>query len=317
MAAKDLKIKISDQEFAQAFQTHTGIELAFALGCSERRVRAHRRGVEERLGVILTPPDGTSSPYEPRVAFPIKDGVVLVGSDAHIWPGPLTCAQRAYLAFLKRFRKQLRAQILNGDVFDFSQISRHPPIGWESAPSIKQEMEAVASFLHLCESAGGKINRFWTLGNHDARFETRLATVASEFRGVHGIHLKDHYPNWTPCWSVEVGGPTGIMVKHRWKGGVHATHNNAVGSGRSMLTGHLHSAKVTPYTDYNGTRYGVDCGTLSDPRLPQFSYTEDNPLNHRAGFAVLTWVKGEMLMPELVLVRDKDHVQFRGEIIKV
>jgi hypothetical protein len=37
-----------------------------------------------------------------------------------------------------------------------------------------------------------------------------------------------------------------VMVKHRWKGGIHATHNNAVESGVSFCTGHLHSAKVTP-----------------------------------------------------------------------
>lgn len=308
---------LSDQEFATVFQSHTGQEGAAFLGITERAFRAHAKRVEDRLGVKLTPPGRQASPYEPCAYQQITDGMGIIGSDAHIWPGEFTCAQRAYLYFLKYFRKQLKFQVMNGDVFDFAQISRHAPGAWNRVPSVEEEMNAVGGWLHECERIGGKMPRFWTLGNHDARFEARLAHVAPEFRGVHGVSLRDHYPNWTPCWRIEAGGSSGIVVKHRWKGGVHATHNNAVASGRSMLTGHLHSAKVTPYTDYNGTRYGVDCGTLSDPKLPQFSYGEDNPVNHRAGFALLTWKKGVLLMPELVLVMDDKHVQFRGEVIKV
>ena len=85
-----------------------------------------------------------------------------------------------------------------------------------------------------------------------------------------------------------------------------------------MVTNHLHSPKVTPFTDYAGTRYGVDTGCLADPDHEAFlAYTEDNPKNWRAGFAVLTFKDGKLLMPELVQVWDKSHVQFRGEIIKV
>jgi hypothetical protein len=85
-----------------------------------------------------------------------------------------------------------------------------------------------------------------------------------------------------------------------------------------MVTGHLHSAKVTPCTDYNGTRYGVDTGCLADTYHPAFQgYCEDSPRDWRASFCVLTFVDGQLLMPELVLVWDQTHVQFRGEIIEV
>ena len=109
------------------------------------------------------------------------------------------------------------------------------------------------------------------------------------------------------------------MIKHRGpKGGVHATHNNTIAAGKTMVTNHLHSLKVTPYDDYNGTRFGVDTGTLADPNGPQFlDYSEDNPKNHRSGFAVLTFRRGVLMWPEIVAVVDKDHVQFRGELIKV
>jgi hypothetical protein len=86
-----------------------------------------------------------------------------------------------------------------------------------------------------------------------------------------------------------------------------------------MVTGHLHSQKVTPYSDYNGTRYGVDTGCLSPTTGPQFNYLEDNPRDWRSGFAVLTWWKGQLLTPELVSVLDeaKGLVQFRGEVLSV
>jgi hypothetical protein len=84
-----------------------------------------------------------------------------------------------------------------------------------------------------------------------------------------------------------------------------------------MVTGHLHSSKVTPYTDYNGTRYGVDTGCLADPYGPQFEYTEDNPRNWRSGFAVLRFHEGKLLQPQLVIVHDSNHVDYCGQLIKV
>ena len=150
----------------------------------------------------------------------------------------------------------------------------------------------------------------------NSRFETKIANVAPEYAKVHGVHLKDHFPEWEPCWSVWVNDS--CAIKHRFKGGIHATHNNIIASGKSMVTGHLHSLKVTPYSDYNGTRYGVDTGTLADPYGPQFvNYTEDNPVNWRSGFVVLTFKDGELLWPEVVSVMGPGKVQFRGQVVNV
>jgi hypothetical protein len=104
------------------------------------------------------------------------------------------------------------------------------------------------------------------------------------------------------------------VVKHRFKSGVHAPHNNTMWAGRTIVTGHLHSQKIYPLSDYNGTRWGVDAGTMADPYGPQFyNYTELNPLNWRSGFAMLTFVKGKLLMPELIWVSGPGTVQFRGK----
>jgi len=104
------------------------------------------------------------------------------------------------------------------------------------------------------------------------------------------------------------------IVKHRFAGGIHATYNNTLKSGRSIVTGHLHSLNVRAWTDYNGTRFGVDTGTLADPDHDAFDYTEDNPKDWRSGFAVLTYRKGKLLWPELCYV-DNGVAYFRGEAI--
>jgi hypothetical protein len=82
-----------------------------------------------------------------------------------------------------------------------------------------------------------------------------------------------------------------------------------------MVTNHLHSQKVTPYTDYNGDRWGVDTGTLAEPFGPQFQdYCEDNPVNWRSGFAMLTFERGRLLQPELIRVVEEGVVDFRGRL---
>jgi hypothetical protein len=129
------------------------------------------------------------------------------------------------------------------------------------------------------------------------------------------VHLKDHFGNWEPTWRCDVND---AVIKHRFKGGIHATHNNTMWAGKTIITGHLHSAKVTPFTDYNGTRYGVDLGCLASPDHRAFlDYTEANPKNWREAFCVLTWKDGVLMHPELVLRWNDNAVQFRGEVIEV
>jgi hypothetical protein len=96
--------------------------------------------------------------------------------------------------------------------------------------------------LSEIEKVAPKARRIWTLGNHDSRFETRLATVAPEYANVHGVHLKDNFPLWEPCWATFINSD--VVVKHRFKSGLHAPHNNTMWAGRTIVTGHLHSQKI-------------------------------------------------------------------------
>lgn len=244
----------------------------------------------------------------------IQDGHVLVGSDSHYFPGIVPAAHRAFLEFAREFKPKVI--IKNGDEADFPQISRHAPIGWESRPKLSVEIDNLKAMLSEIEKVGKGARFLWPLGNHDARFETKLATVAPEYANVHGVHLKDNFPKWEPCWATFINKD--VVIKHRYKSGIHAVHNNTLWAGKTIVTGHLHSLKDYPLTDYSGTRWGVDCGTMADPYGPQFyNYTELNPLNWRSGFYLLTFRNGVLYWPEKVWVCDRDTVEFRGERWKV
>ncbi len=318
MARPGRQPRCSDEEFIELFTMNGPEQTAKQLKVSLRGVYSRRRDIENRVGHRFYPPSVKSNfiiPTHPsRLQFQISDGTVLIGSDAHVWPDDRTTAQTAFIQFAKKLQPDLL--ILNGDVLDGATVSRHAAIGWESRPSLEEELEAVTAFLDDLEKAAPNSKKVWALGNHDARFETKLANVVPEYAGIKGVHLKDHFPNWQACWSIWINDD--VVVKHRYKGGHHATHQNTVNSGKTIITGHLHSLKCTPFTDYNGTRFGVDTGTLADPLGQQFmDYTEDNPKNWRSGFAVLTFHKDTLLWPELVHTFSNTEVEFRGEVIKI
>jgi hypothetical protein len=319
----------SENEFLELWAVHASTKkIAELLGTSERKVNARRRRLEDRLKINLDAGPASqkyvhsninqANRNPARTHLGVENGTVIVFSDSHFWPGIHTTAYRGLLWAIKEL--QPKAVIANGDVFDGASISRHPRIGWDSTPSVIQELKACELALGEIEETAKKarhnVQLVWSLGNHDARYENRLAANAPQYEHVKGFSLKDHFPAWKPCWSCWVTDD--VVVKHRWKGGVHATHNNTVNSGKTMVTGHLHSLKVTPYSDYNGNRFGVDTGTLAETDGPQFmDYLEDAPVNWRSGFAVLSFKNGKLLWPELVHKWAEGQIEFRGQIINV
>ena len=311
--------KLSEPDFIRQFESIGPRKMARQSGLTLSGLYKRRVRIEKRLGRQLTPPPDPRNTrrniaHPQRIDVDIKDGVVLVGSDAHYWPGDPSIAHQAFIKFCKETNPG--TVVMNGDVMDGARISRFPPIGWETQPTVAEEIGAAQRRMREITDATPNASHIWPLGNHDGRMETRLATVAPEFAGVHGVHLKDHFPDWEACWSVFINDD--VVVKHRFKGGDHATWNNVIKAGRTMITGHLHSLQVRPFTDYNGTRWGVDTGCLADIYGKQFTdYTEDNPRNWRSGFIILTFKDGELLDPEIVRVWDDKRVVFRGELIDV
>lgn len=313
----------SEEVFINLWREHgSASEIARILGISERKVHERRRRTEEKLHIKLMGFSHKSPDFQVtlpangvRVEVEIEDGVIIVGSDAHYWPGIISTAHRAFVTAIKELNPKM--VIMNGDAFDGANISRHPRTGWEARPSVKQELEACRDRIGEIEAVAKNAKLHWTWGNHDIRWNSKLSAQVSEFEGIHGMNLADHFPRWKFSTSVMINNHT--QIKHRNYNGIHAAYNATLKSGMSTVNGHLHSLKVTPWTDLTGTRYGVDTGSLADVWGAQFEYTEDGTRNHRSGFAVLTFHNGKLLPPELVEVIDEDEglICFRGQVVKV
>lgn len=290
--------------------------------CSVRAILSRRKDIEIKRGIKLAAFNDQSArgqkrammtvrPNDGEIDLAAQDGCVIVFSDAHFWPGIVTAAHRALVSMVRKMKPI--AVIANGDIFDGASTSRHPRIGWEKRPTVQEELKAVKERMFEIEKAAGEARLIRTWGNHCIRFESILSQQAGQFEGVQGFSLRDHLPMWDTCWAVRINEST--VVKHRWKGGIHAAHNNAVQSGVTLVTGHLHQLKVTGWSDYTGRRWGVDTGTLAEPDGPQFAYTERSPVNWASGFAVLTFRGGRLLTPEIARVVGDNALEWRGQIL--
>lgn len=322
-----------DEEFVRIFNQTGGspTEVAKILGIQIRSVSRRRASLEEKGYSFVSPdhradenrrisPEVFIRANKARIDVKIKSGVVLVGSDAHYWPGESTTAQRAFVKFIHELKPSY--VVMNGDAFDGARISRHPKIGFlESAPSVVQELHAVQERLTEIEDAAKGSKLVWPLGNHDLRFESYLAANAQEMKGVTGMHLKDHFPRWLPCWGLHINKfePSHTVIKHRYKGGIYDVRNNILNGQVSMVTGHTHALKWWPMSSYREhTIYGVNTGMLSEPYGDQsVHYTEDAPVDWRSGFAVLTYHNGRLLQPEIPEVIGDGEIVFRGRVHEV
>jgi hypothetical protein len=249
-----------------------------------------------------------------RIELDFQDGTIVVFGDAHWWPGELSTANRALLKLLPDLKPSL--MIANGDMTDMATVSRHPPLGWTSLPTVADELAVCKQRLgEISALLPAGVRKIWPVGNHDARLECRLAQVAPELKDVYGTSLKDHFSDWEPCYSVHINKD--LVVKHRWKGGQNAPANNSLWSGRSIITSHLHAQSLYWITDLNGDRWGADTGCLADPFGEQFSYQEDNPRSHRSGFLTVRYYQGRLLTPEFIRVVEPGLVEYRSELISV
>lgn len=315
------KLPIDPEVFARDFESLGASKMASKYDVEVRNVYTKRRKVEELLGRPLNVPPFLSRYTSPRKrvrqVFTVeKDLCILVGSDAHYEINTVTTAHIAFCELAKKLDPDVI--VMNGDLLDGASISRHVPLGWEERPSVEQELNAVRQRLTEIEKAAPKAQRFWTMGNHDARFDMKLADVLPMFRDVPGFSLREHFPKWTFSTSLWVDGTEKpIMIKHRFNGGVHAGYNNALKAGTHIVTGHTHHMECKTWTDYTGHRYGIQCGTMADIHQASFEYAEDGPKNWTSGCVVLSIRDNFLLTPEFVKVHVPGEYEWRGEIHKV
>jgi hypothetical protein len=312
--------KVSDDQVHEALKKHGGNRrrASYELGVTETKLYERIKRMRERGDFVPT----SISHHKAIFSTQIRDGVVLVGSDPHYWPGEFTTCQRAFLYFVKNYEPRPKAVVLNGDIFDGSRVSRFNAIGFlENRPTVAQELVICDERLTEIEDAAPKgVPLIWPLGNHDLRYESYLAANTPELRGVEGMALKDRFPRWHACWTFWVNEHTQgwLEVKHRYRGGILAVRQNALNSGINIITGHLHNMQVYRWRNRRGRMWSVDAGTLADTDGEQFvHYTEASETGWESGFCVITFKDGLMMKPELVVKWDENHVEFRGQLIEV
>ena len=302
---------------ANAWDRSSSLEEAMKMaGIKTNDSRAHRRYrriAEEILGITLPPHNPDKSPITrrnwPTTADRIEfNGSMLVFSDAHKWPGEYTITTRAMFEIIEDIKP--RIIIDNGDTMDGATISRHAPISFEELPTIRDEYEAVLSFYADIKKTAPKETKFYhNIGNHSLRYEAKLAQMVPQISGMPYTTTSELFPGWKHNYGIVVNDE--IMIKHRWHCGIHAAYNNVLKSGVSFCTGHTHRLNVIPFTDFRGTRYGIETGTLADPYGPQFSYIEDNPRNWQPGFVVIDFDEYGHHPDTAELIGNK--VRFRGK----
>lgn len=243
----------------------------------------------------------------------IKDGVGIVFSDCH-WRSLSQARSLSHEALLILAR-HIKPGFLfcNGDALDMGSVSRFAPTMWEDIkkPNVAEELAAGQTHLRELREAAGDPTCYWIRGNHDDRYDKYLAAHAAAFEGMGAFSLQDQFIDWPMTYRLDVGD---VSFVHRYHGGVHAGYNNAMKSGRSIISGDTHALDVRPLNHWSKRIYGVQTGMLGDPAWPQFNYRLGIPGHQQQGFVVLTWRDGVLAPPETCEVVD-GAAWFRGQLI--
>lgn len=320
--------KASDAHIAEAMRYYRSpAKAAASLDMTVRAFYQRLRAIEHKEGIkfaVEAPQHKYKRETEliqtERLDITVSDAVAVCYSDHHVWPGVRSTAYSALLALLPDIKPDYVFDL--GDSLDGASISRHPPQGWQhGAPTMADELTALQAVkAEIREKSLGA--RHYTLrSNHGDRFDKYLATHAAELKGIGGTRLQDHSPDDKIVLTATINEHT--LLIHAIRSGIHAQYNNVQAAHISVISGHLHSQKVSPRSTLSpvngGTIYGVDVGMLGATTGPQFSYRLGTPSDWRSGFAVITFADGLLMPPELCTVINEDAglVFFRGKLIQI
>lgn len=272
-------------------KTHAATRLGIPVNTLRHRLAAALESFPAG-GVAIS---GTRIPQ--RVRTEIRDGVALAFADAHFWPEHRSIAHAAFLRLAPKLKPVALIDV--GDSLDGASISRHPMTGNDDLPTPQEELFAVleqrGEMAEVCEGA----RKYWVPGNHCLRWDGYIAQNAPKMAGVRGMTIAENLPGWKMAYGLEINWETDpLLVLHNWKGGMHASHGNAVASGVHFISGHDHKLGAARYTNERSTLYGINPGVFADPGGPQFRYTVGRPKDWRSGFSVLTFSDGRLLPPE-------------------
>lgn len=227
-------------------------------------------------------PESYANDYTP---FEIKQSRILIISDLHF---PYQNNEAITLALDYGKSKKIDCILINGDLIDFANISRHEKDF--RARSISQEFDAVRLFLKSLRLHFPKTKIVFKHGNHDERWEKYLYAKAPEIFDVNDFQLevllrlgelkietiKDKRP-------IKLGK---LIALHGHElaggaGGVNPARSTFLKTFSNVIVGHFHKTSSNTETSMNGDIIAVNSvGCLCDLN-PIYM-----PINrHNLGFA--------------------------------
>ena len=188
-----------------------------------------------------------------------------------------------------------------------------------------------AGAIHQTEIRDGVLlagsDPHWTEQQPTSTATRALVQMAREFAAeCRGFTLDEQLdPSWRPAEVLDINpGAGGLLLKHRHRGGANAARANAQAAGKSIATGHVHQPNCIRLSNAASADFwGVDLGTMADPRAGSFAYTEGAAALGMLGWSSAVWVftfeAGRLLWPEPVHVVDEAAglFTFRGRIHRV
>jgi hypothetical protein len=238
---------------------------ASELGYSKSRDRKHERKALIAAGTAYAPP-------LPDAAKHLVSGYpILVVGDVHC---PMQCPKWTELALTTAEHFGCRTVIINGDLIDANQISRHMGQEYRRRATLEDDMDAAEKFMELLCKEFDAV--YYTLGNHTARLLHR-------FQGELSIQrlLKMIYDS-----------PKIITTQKTWmkvNENIRVLHPRSYSQIRGKLTADLcqlyQQHIVTSHHHHSATTYSKDAkwqameiGCLAD--IEKFSYVQDQMGNY-------------------------------------
>jgi len=309
---------LDEQEFVRTYydltdKGLTDVEISSEMGYTDIRGYYRRKANLSKKYDLQLYKDNSYKPHGTKEYFLDHPFTGVFFSDAHFWPESVAPLSPAYWIMLQII-EHIQPEVIHdgGDSLDGATISRHPRNGFEERPSLVDEIKGCIDAKGLIKDASKDSDLIWSEGNHDSRFNTRIANDVAQFEGLSGFSIDDHFPDWDIArkWVINET----LFSSHKWKGGKNAAMNNALWGGISFISGHTHELYDRIITDYNGVRYGISTGTLAWIYGPQFTYT-DALVDWQCGFYIIHF-DGKTIRPERVHVHNDGTAYWSGKIWK-
>jgi hypothetical protein len=101
-------MRVTDEEFIEVWnQYNSASQVSKALGLTIRHTHSRRRDIESKHSIVLTANDARSPTFNitipqngVRVNVEMDDGVIMVASDCHYYPGIISTAHKAFVKLI-------------------------------------------------------------------------------------------------------------------------------------------------------------------------------------------------------------------------